>query len=215
MYPMNRMFIFAFGALAFWAQNALGQTAPVFLTTDDDLRLYVPLGVESPVIELTYVGGFIDSDDRIQTRVFVEGDASAPRYILEVYRPAYMKETGTFRSELTEDEFNRLLRSFGSESVLSVPQEELSNNVRAGVVATQEPSLTDVGTHDARVQIDFRLSSQTGAGSATQPDLRSLAMPTSALEVAARAKPAVMRNIASGVLALEGLVRLKTLERVD
>ncbi|WP_428925815.1 hypothetical protein [Marinibacterium sp. SX1] len=179
-----------------------------------DQRVSVPVGTETPVIALTYVGGFIDSEDRIRTRVFVEGNADARRYVLELYRPAYMKDAGTFRTELTEAEFNRLLRSFGDENVLAVQQEELLDSVRAEVAA-RGPGLVLDDTHDARVEIEFRLAGETAAGGMLAPDLRSLAVPTSALEVAARAQPSALRNVASGVLEIEGLLRLKTLERVQ
>lgn len=215
MYTHSRRFILAFGAFVLAAQSAMSQNETGFLFTDNDLQLAVPLGVERPVIELTYVGGFIDSDDRIQTRVFVEGDATEPRYILEVYRPAYMKEAGTFRSELSEAEFQRLLRAFGNKNVLEVPQADLSSQVNAEATAAQGPGFVDVDTHNAQVQIDFRLGTQTGLEASTAPDLRSLKVPTSALESAARAEPVVTRNIANGVLALEGLVRLKEMERVE
>lgn len=215
MYTRSLRFILALGAIVLAAQSAMSQNETGFLYTDNDLQVAVPLGVELPVIELTYVGGFIDSEDRIQTRVFVEGDASEPRYVLEVYRPAYMKEAGTFRSELSEAEFQQLLRAFGNKNVLEMPQADLSNQVNMEAMAAQGPDILDEGTHDAQVKIEFRLGPQTGMESSTPPAPRSLSVPTSALQSAARAETVVTRNVASGVLTLEGLVRRKELERVE
>ena len=183
--------------------------APELLTTADQ-QITLPIGAAAPVIELTYVGGFIDSDDRIRTRVFVEGDANAPRYVLESYRPAYMKDAGTFRSEISEDAFNRLLQSFGNEGVLALPEADLNAQVRAQ--ATTQPGIVEADTHNASVQVDFRLGSR---GTLSQPDLRSLKMQTRSLQDFARSDTVAPRNIANGVLALEGLVRSTDLERIE
>lgn len=190
------------------AQETLGT-----LEMSGSQQLAYPLGSADPVVELTYVDGFIDSDDRIRTTVLVEGTSEQPVYVVEIYRPPYMKEAGLFRSEISEEEFRRLMRSFGSEEVLSSSPEAFDEAINAQVTSSPTLDTSIVGTHGARVQIDLRIANES-IGLPT-PDIRSLSVPSQSLQAVARIEQKAPRDVASGVLALEGLIRSKKLERIE
>jgi hypothetical protein len=104
------------------------------------------------------------------------------------------------------------MRSFGNDAVLRLSPDALDRALNAEAAPSPTLGLIQDGSHGAQVQINIRIANE--AAGVPDPDLRSLSVPSESLQTVARSASKAPRDIASGVLALEGLVQSKKLERI-